>query len=197
MTIPCGQDDLERLRRGDRKEVAQWFERYCDTVTAYVLGRVGFDTDIAADVVQETFVLALTRIHRFNPQRGDMAAWLITGSRNVIKKALRFKQRHRPLTVLETCQNTDNIYSGLRIDHAALPDRIVEARETRQLVQAALSDLPPRFYTILRDYYYGRQTIKALAETRNLSEAAAKALLYRARLAFKTTFTRRCTLASD
>ena len=73
---------LEQLHTGDVEAVQGWFERYADNVYTFVYYRVGKDEQVASDVVQETFLDALTRIEQYDPERGSMEAWLTTLSRN-------------------------------------------------------------------------------------------------------------------
>lgn len=52
---------LEKLHAGEAEAVRAWFERYADNVYTFVYYRVGKDEQTASDVVQETFLDALTR----------------------------------------------------------------------------------------------------------------------------------------
>ena len=60
---------LELLRNREPEAIQAWFERYADSVYTFVYYRVGKDEQAASDVVQETFLDALTRIEQYDPER--------------------------------------------------------------------------------------------------------------------------------
>jgi RNA polymerase sigma-70 factor (ECF subfamily) len=94
MEVLFEQSDIARLRTGDAEAVKKWFYAYSDTLYTFVYYRVGKDSDIAADIVQETFVQALRKIADYDSQRESMLVWLTYLCKNNIKKALRAKHRH-------------------------------------------------------------------------------------------------------
>ena len=78
------QFDLEALQRGEPQAIEDWFENCADPLYAFAYFRVGKDEQRATDVVQETFLEAMKRMSRYDPQRGSMMAWLTTLSRNIM-----------------------------------------------------------------------------------------------------------------
>ncbi len=81
--------EMKLLQSHDPQGLTLWFERHVDALHAYVYYRVVRNEQLASEVVQETFLDAMKRIHRFDPKRGSMEAWLTTLSRNHITRALR------------------------------------------------------------------------------------------------------------
>ena len=47
--------NLKKLRKRDKKEIAHWFEIFCDPVYGFIYYRVGKDADLAGEAPQETF----------------------------------------------------------------------------------------------------------------------------------------------
>jgi len=181
---------LARLTRRRPKAVERWFRAYADTLYTFVYYRTGRDADLAADIVQETFAGAIGQIEKFDSKKGSMYAWLTYLSKNHIAKALRIKGRH--VSYEQSRQSGD---SGLRqcfelIATEPLPDEIIEQKETAELVQVTLANIPPNYREVLTEYYYEKKALKEIAGTENVSEGAVKALLYRARQAFREAFLR-------
>ena len=56
MDVVFDQSDVGRLLARDAEAVEKWFLTYSDTLYTFVYYRVGKDVDIAAEIVQETFV---------------------------------------------------------------------------------------------------------------------------------------------
>lgn len=90
-------DDVERARAGDRRAFARLYRAYGAMVHGVVLSRA--QGDDVADVVQEVFMTALSRL----PELHDVAAfggWLAAIARN---KALDHRRRERTtLAFVET-----------------------------------------------------------------------------------------------
>ncbi len=185
-----GKRQLKRLARGNTQAIEQWFNTYSDTLYTFVFYRVGKDTALAADIVQETFLDGLRRIHLFDPHRGSMFTWLTYLSKNFIKRTLR--ERGREISYDRIWQDID---SGLltafeQIATEPLPDEIIEKAETAQLVQMTLANIPANYKHVLKQYYYQLKPPKEIAASVGVSEGAIKTMLYRARQAFKTAFLR-------
>ena len=103
------------------------YRRYADRIYAYARSIVG-DDDTAADVIQETFLLAQERIRQLrDPAR--VAAWLYAIARHECLAKLR--ARKRTVTLAESpepVQDTD-------------PGRSLHAEQIRELVHAAAAGM--------------------------------------------------------
>jgi len=180
--------DFDRLRERDREEVDRWFDSFADPVYAFIFYRVGRDADLAGDVAQETFVIALQTMDRFDPSRGEMFPWLTHIARNCIRKALRRRRRDSALPDFwETVdRRLTNGMTDLGLD--ILPEELLERKETAELVRMALTNLPFRYQMALRRRYFEEISLHDMAVLEGSSEGAIKVLLHRARQAFRTAF---------
>ena len=133
---------------GDTEAFGEIFRRHRDRMWAVALRTVG-DRELAADAVQEAFIAAFRRAHRF---RGDAAVttWL---HRITVNCAIDRVRRQRPTTPLP------------EIDPADHHDRHDEA-ETALDVRAALATLPQ-----------GQRLALVLVDMHGLSVAEAAAVL--------------------
>jgi RNA polymerase sigma factor (sigma-70 family) len=175
--------NLRKLVQKDRHTVERWFNKYCDPLYTFIYYRVDRDGELAAELLQETFAAALERIHKYKPEKGPMFTWLAWQSRTCITKAFKVRKRHLSYDV-----NPDMLAAIEHIETEALPDKILEKKETAELVQLTLSNLPDDYQLVLREFYYNRKPIKVIAAAHGRTENAIKVSLHRARKAFKEAF---------
>lgn len=180
--------DIRKLRAGNQKAVRRWFERHADPLYTLVYYRLGGDADTAQDVVQQTFLTALSRIEDYDPGRGSMFAWLSYLSRNCTKKALRGKNRRAPYPADDLRLDTRLLDAYTRIAAEPLPQDVIEQAETADLVRRALGSIPRNYASVLRQYYYEGLSADQIAKSHTRSAGAVRVLLHRAREAFKEVF---------
>jgi RNA polymerase sigma-70 factor (ECF subfamily) len=179
--------DLDGLRRGRPEAIEGWFETYADSLYAFVFYRVGRDPELAADVVQETFLTALGKIRTYDPERGEMLPWLTFMARNATRKTLRQEARYESRELWERIDG--RVVEGLRgLDVAPLPDDVLERKETAELVQLALSRLSSGYRQLLEQRYHHQRSVREIARSQGVTSGSVKTRLHRARLAFKTAF---------
>lgn len=185
------KEDLSRtinirlLKNRDKDTIKQWFNEFADRLHTIVYYRIGRDSDLAADIVQQTFTIALLKIKEYQPARGDMLVWLISLSRNITRKMLKEKNRQLSFEPNLHSMNGRLFQLCSAIDSHPLPADIIEQAELVDLVRKTLATLPERYRKVLRQYYYEQNPIKKIAELEHLSQPALRILLYRARKAFK------------
>jgi RNA polymerase sigma-70 factor (ECF subfamily) len=189
MEEPLDRSELEKLVRRDAVAIERWFVAHADAVFTFAFYRAGRNVELARDIVQDTFLAAMIRMHQYDSRRGSMSAWLASLSRNCIKKALRNKGKRR-LKRLGVQLDLDAAEACRQLSSKALPDEILQNEEVAELVRLTLASLPARYAEVLRQRYYQGQSVKQIATSGNTSEVAAKVLLHRARKSFEKTFVR-------
>jgi RNA polymerase sigma-70 factor (ECF subfamily) len=181
-------DLVARVAGGDRAALRQLFSEQVDAVYAYVFYRVGGDPSLAEDATQETFARALDRAADYDPARGSVRAWLLTTSRNAVRDILR--AHHRGNELAARWEQIDGTLAQIfaALDREPLSDEMIERGETRDLVNMAFANLPEKYRAVLAARYVEGDSVADLAGRHNLTDAAAKSLLARARRAFRETF---------
>lgn len=176
----------DRILAGDQ-DAARWlFEEHFDALYEFAHYRLGGERAQAEDVVQDTFVVALESLASFDG-RSSLHTWLCGIAKNKVR-ALRRKRRPAPLAdVLDEAD--DEIDAVLaRVSSEPLPDWALERKETRELVGATLSSLPPDYRRALVAKYVSGRSVAQIAQDVGRSEKAAESLLTRARAAFGEVF---------
>jgi RNA polymerase sigma-70 factor (ECF subfamily) len=170
-------DDREReLRRGVLAgDEAAWRALYdgaFDPLAGYVAWRCAGLRDLADEVVQETWLVAVRRIRAFDPAAGSFVAWLRGIAANVVRNRLR-QRRREPVRPLAGDVPAD--------DDAG-------RRERAEQIAVALTSLPARYEAVLRAKYLDQQGVAEIAAAWGESAKAVESLLTRARLAFRAAY---------
>jgi len=183
------EDDLDlraRILRGDRQAAESLFERHVDALYEFVHYRAGGDRGVAEAVVQEAFLTAYTNLASYEG-RSSFHTWLCGIARNKLR-TYRRKKRPIPLDDLlgQVDPEIDLILMGVETEE--LPESVLERRETRELVGATLSSLPPDYRQALLDKYVEELTVAEIAARAGKGEKAIESTLHRARTAFGRVF---------
>lgn len=183
---------LKKLKRGDPRALEQIYDAHVDSLYSFVFYRVGRDSSLAEDVVQETFAKALKRLDDYDADRGSINSWLCTLSRNVIRDHLRAHRRAAELANMweRVDETLAQVFEAL--EQAPLSDEVLAREETRDLVNMTIANLPDHYRQALRQKYVEGDSVGELAKRLSVSEDAAKSLLARARRAFRETFSTLC-----
>ncbi len=161
---------------GDESAWRAWYDECFDALFAYVLWRCARLRDVADEVVQETWLLAVRRVRHFDPDSGPFPAWL----RGIAANLLRNRFRRERLAAS----------AGAQFNHvgAEPADAELLRRERAERIARALAELSERHEAVLRaKYLEGRAVADIAAEWRE-SPKAVESLLTRAREAFRSAY---------
>jgi RNA polymerase sigma-70 factor (ECF subfamily) len=157
---------------GDERAWQTWYDQSFADLYAYVCWRCAGMRDLADELVQETWLIAVRRIRTFDPERASFAAWLRGIGSNVVRGHLRKMKRTAPTTSLDgselakaTAERADNL-------------RIASAL-------AALSD---RHEAVLRAKYFDERVVIDIAAEWGETPKSIESLLTRARDAFREAY---------
>jgi RNA polymerase sigma-70 factor (ECF subfamily) len=170
---------LQALRAGDKTEFARLVETYSGVIYRLALKMLG-DPQDAEDILQETFIKAYRHLPGFDG-RSSLSTWLYRIATNEALMHLR-RRRHPQVSIDEPLEADDQESAPLQIvDWCCMPEEELLSAEARLRMDQAVEALPPslRVVFILRDIE-GLSTEETGAVL-NLSEAAVKTRLSRAR----------------
>ncbi len=173
---------LAKFRSDDpRTALATLFENYADAIYRLALSIVA-DPDVAEDVVQETFLSALTHRQQFQG-RSKISTWLYRIAYNASHDRLRVKLEE-PLPDDDAQSDDDQPLPHPKtiIEWRWLPEEILANQEMRQELDKAVNSLPEnlRVVFLLRDI--DELSTEETAEAVGISSGAVKVRLHRARL---------------
>ncbi|MEZ4832179.1 MAG: sigma-70 family RNA polymerase sigma factor [Caldilineaceae bacterium] len=163
---------LEAARAGDRTAFGQLVEAYQRPVFNLTYRMLG-DAEEAADAAQEAFLRAYTRLHQYDPQH-KFSTWLFSIANHHCIDRLR----KRRATVVPI-DDTPLVFS--LESETPRPEEHLLARERSNELQALLNELEPDYRTPLILRYWHEYSYQEIAETMQISLAAVKSRLFRAR----------------
>lgn len=171
---------LEALIAGDRAEFARLVDAYSSSIYRLGLRMLGNPQD-AEDVLQNTFLNALTHIRNFEG-RSSLATWLYRIASN---EALMLIRKKKPEVNLEDAEGGDedeDLRPTQFVDWSALPEDELLSGEGKNILDEAIRTLPEslRIVFLLRDVE--GLSIKETADALNLTETNVKTRLLRARM---------------
>lgn len=156
------------------------FDRCAAAIHRYVLVRVGGDTHLADDFMQQLWLHA----QRLTGSPADELEFRL---RAIAKNLLRTRWRQlkqRPAHVpLPDPQRAADL--ARRLVTEQLPAALLEQRETRDQLLLALTELRGAHQELIIEHYFHGRSHAALAAHFGASERAIEGRLYRARLALR------------
>lgn len=161
-----------------RPTLEELYHRYRGPVQSYLYRLCG-SADLAEELTQETFLRACAGLLSF---RGEcsVATWLFRIARNAYLNSLR---RPAPTRI-----DTDELLAIPDGGYAGDPVGQYAAAEQRTLIGMALAQLPERQRSILLLRDSEGLSYAEIADVLDLSLAAVKTNLFRARVAFRAAY---------
>lgn len=168
---------LRRLRARDRQAWEELYAEYQPRLRAFAFRLTGNVHD-ADDLVQETFVRAVPRLDRLDPETAEIGPYLFTTTRNLFLKQVERSKRQRPVAdVPEPALPTpieDDPQRRLLLARQQEEVRVANARlQPRQRLVLALRELEERSYAEIGDLV-------------GMKENAVAQLIFRARESLRT-----------
>ena len=176
-------------RARDEAAVRELIRRINPRLFRVARGIVASDAE-AEEVVQEAYLAAFTRLDTFRAE-ASFATWI---TRIALNAAMMRSRRTRPHeeydTVTEADRSDDTVLPFPR-SGTDQPDAALGQRQVRELLERAISELPPdlRVVFLLREAE-GMSTL-AIARDLSLNPVTVKTRLFRARLRLRKSIERR------
>lgn len=160
----------------------------------FCLYRVGRNQHLCEEVVQETLLRALRDLNRYEPERagGNLFPWLTGLARNEIQRVLGREKASLSLQTLWERMDRELLSVFAKLESEPFSDEMLQREETRELVNAAMSQLPPHYRQALEAKYVSGDSVRAIADRWRMTEKATESLLTRARQAFRAGFVALC-----
>lgn len=181
----------QRALQGEAEAVKGLMAKVMQPLYTFCLYRLGRDCHLCEEVVQDTLLRALRDLDNYDPARAgnNIFPWLTGLARNEIHRVLAERGKAGvSLEALWARMDKELLPLYARLDSEPFNDELLRREETRELVNATMSQLPPHFREALEGKYLESKSVRDLASSWNISEKAAESQLTRARNAFRATF---------
>lgn len=162
---------IEGLKNGDENAVKQLAFLYSDRLLQ-VATLILKDQYLAEDVVQESLLVAINKIHQL---RGDdLSPWLY----RILVNRCRKEQRKKPWSVVEYLpKNELELVPATGVD----VERDVLEKDTDREVMYAIAQLPARYREVVTLYYLEEFSLETIAKVTQEPLGTIKSRLHRAR----------------
>ena len=176
-----------RVIAGDEAAFDEFFTMYFPRLYRFALARLGGNEDVSEEVVQQTLILAIDRLHTY---RGEAAllTWLCTLCRREIGRWREREGRGREVSFSDDRPDMRaalELVAALAVDD---PDLELQRRELSAFVQTTLDHLPGRYGDVLEWKYLEEMSVDEIAGRLGVGYKAAESILTRARAAFREAF---------
>ncbi len=163
---------------GSKEAFGVVVERYQSLVCALAYSATG-DVGRSEELAQEAFLRVWKSLRQLH-DLGRFRAWLCTIARNLISQSIR----QRPKDVIHAADSLE----GAEVISAATPDpgRAAMDKEQRELVWAAVQQVPQKYREPLVLFYREQQSVSRVAADLGLSEDMVRQRLHRGRQLIKT-----------
>ena len=180
----------QRALHGEPAAVTDLAEAMLAPLYGFCLYRVGRNTHLCEEVVQETLCRALRELDRYDPGRsgGNVFPWLTGLARNEISRVLAREKHGVSLDLLWARVDRELLSVYQRLEDEPFGEEVLRREETRELVNVTMSQLPPRYREALEAKYVRGASVRDLATLWRSTEKAVESQLSRARKAFRATF---------
>jgi RNA polymerase sigma-70 factor (ECF subfamily) len=131
---------VQATYQGDLAAFNELVLKYQDQV--FYLARLILDNqDLAEDITQDAFILAIHKIHQF--RGGSFRAWLLKIAKNLCYDEMRTWKRNT-FQVLEPINTEGEVNESPQWikDPRLLPEEEVEANDLREILENTLNELP-------------------------------------------------------
>jgi len=178
---PSENDLVKKIRKGDQDAFKVLYLKYSDLLFTYIIHNLSNNQDIAPDIWQETWCIAVEKLDNFQ-FKSSFFTWLCAIAKNKIYDYYRqTKQR-------ESFVSIGKIHFD--IDSEDLDNECINA-ETLSDVIMALANLTDEYNYLLKAKYIENKSIEEIAIDLGKSYKATESMLTRARDTFRTKFKQR------
>jgi RNA polymerase sigma-70 factor (ECF subfamily) len=180
----------ERALSGDAESVVALARSALEPLYRFCLHRVGRKQHLCEEIVQETMLRAIRELNHYEPSRAgnNIFPWLTGLARNEIRRVLNRERTTVSLETLWDKMDRDLLALYERLDAEPFSDELLRREETRDMVGATMSQLPPHYREALEAKYVFGKSVRDIAAALKVSEKAVESQLTRARKAFRATF---------
>jgi len=174
---------VEKLCSGDSAAMEEFYNLYRSRLYTLVLDQVDRNPAVAEDLVQETFLAALSSLDKF---RGDsqLYTWLRSIAFHKINDFYRRQARETKPKESSTDFDVMKQMEQTRDDQPSA-FAVMESEEIRQSVYQALEDLPQDYQKVLVLKYLEEMPVLEISQVMGRSPKSVEGLLSRARKAMR------------
>jgi len=169
------EEQLIEQAKTDPEAFGQLYELYVDKIYNYVYYRIGNQQE-AEDLTAKVFNRALNHIPTYNNKGVPFAAWLYRIAHNLVANWHRDHKRRKVVGLEQV-----TLHGGKQDN----PQHAAEQSNERELLLAAIQELPPERQQLLTLKFIERMSNAEIGQVMGRSEGAIKSLYHRTLVSLK------------
>jgi len=169
------EEQLIEQAKTDPEAFGQLYELYVDKIYNYVYYRIGNQQE-AEDLTAKVFNRALNHIPTYNNKGVPFAAWLYRIAHNLVANWHRDHKRRKVVGLEQV-----TLHGGKQGN----PQHAAEQSNERELLLAAIQELPPERQQLLTLKFIERMSNAEIGQVMGRSEGAIKSLYHRTLVSLK------------
>ncbi len=167
---------VRKIKAGSQEAFTELYQKYSDLLFAYVLRRIDNNRDVATDIWQETWLVAVEKISDFKSDC-TVFTWLCAIANNKISDYFRLKEKHRKFDT-EMKLTIDIDYDEVDVVNEDVQETVIKV----------LADLSDEHRYLLMARYFENKSVDEISLQIGKSYKATESLLTRSRNAFRKKF---------
>lgn len=171
---------IELAQTGDFAAFQSLVEPHQKRLFALAKRMTGNEQD-AEDIVQDTLLKAIDKLETFRAE-SSFGTWLYSIALNAGRHYLVHQKRQALTPVEELLEGTSHDHGSHHLREWRDPHSVMEADEIRKFISGAVDELPAEYSVPFILRYEDELSIKEIADLLELTEAATKSRVLRARL---------------
>lgn len=165
---------------GNTREFHDLIRPYQRSAYVMALSMLKNEAD-AEEVVQEAFLKAFRGLHSFRAE-SKFGTWLLSITLNEARNRLRHQNTVKIESLDDTPGEEEHVSPTLLRSWREIPSQTLERMEVRQMLQQAITCLPPIYREVLLLRDVEELSVNEAAEVLCITEGTVKVRLHRARM---------------
>ena len=167
----------------EKTAVTELYDVFYGDIYYHILKTVNNDSDLAADLTQDTFVQILESIDQLE----EPAAFVTWSQRIAFSKCTGYFKKKKEFLADEEEDGYSIFDTQEETREDFLPDEALDKEDLKQTIQKMINELPEEQRSALLLRYFNEISVKEIAEIQGVSEGTVKSRLNYARKAIKAS----------
>lgn len=164
------EQELIRLAKKDARHFAALYEKYFDQIFRFIFKRIGGNEEHTADLTQQTFLLAMTHINRYEDRGHPFSSWIYRIAQNEVNQYFRKNKGRQEVDVYEN--QLHNLQEEMHLS------KYMTVEEQEKLI-SCINMLEPEQMDLIELRFFQALSFKEISEIYSITEANAKMRVYR------------------
>jgi RNA polymerase sigma-70 factor, ECF subfamily len=165
------EQKLVESAKANAESFGRLYDYYFPKVYGFIASKT-YNSDDAEDIVGDTFMKALEKLHTFEWRGVPFGAWLFRIARNTLNDYYGASAKHRTFDI-------DTAYGVSEDEEKTSPHKKAAKGELAEKVKEILKDLPERELNVVQLKFFSEMSNREIMDITGLSESHVAVILYR------------------